>query len=474
VEGKCSLSLKLTTLWRKQYTWVEKNTRDTSGTLPEYPREDIEALEKIYVHGGRRLQGVVRTSGSKNATLAIMAASVLSDGQVTLRNVPHIGDTHTMVELLNALGASTRFADNSTLVIDPRPICRYEAPNELVRRMRASFCVLGPLLARFGYARIPAPGGCDIGARPVNFHLDGLRKLGAHIQLEHGIYTAEAHHLEGTSIYLDFQSAGATQHLMTAACLASGTTVIENCATEPEVVDLAAFLNTLGARIEGAGTTTITIHGVDHLEGGTYTVIPDRMEAGTFAVAAAITGGDIIIEEAVLDHMRPVISKLRETGVEVNIVEGNGLHVTRRGHLAAVDIKTMPHPGFPTDMQQPFAAMLCVAEGTSVIMENIYESRFRYVNELNRMGADIKVQGSTAVITGVERLTGAPVTATDLRAGAALICAGLVAEGETEIVGVEHIDRGYENIVGKLQALGADIQRMSAHPMSEGLAVCSR
>lgn len=432
------------------------------------------SLDKICIQGGRRLQGRVKTSGSKNATLAIMAASVLSEGQVTLRNIPHIGDTHTMIELLNELGASTHFMDESTLVIDSSSIHRYEAPNELVRRMRASFCVLGPLLARFGYARIPVPGGCDIGARPVNFHLDGLKKLGANIQLEHGIYTAEARHLEGTSIYLDFQSAGATQHLMTAACLASGTTIIENCATEPEVVDLATFLNTLGARVEGAGTTTITVHGVKHLQGGTYTVIPDRMEAGTFAVAAAITGGNIIIEEAILDHMRPVISKLRETGVQVNVVEGNCLQVSRNNRLSAVDIKTMPHPGFPTDMQQPFAAMLSIAEGTSVITETIYESRFRYVNELNRMGADIKVQGSTAVITGVERLTGAPVTATDLRAGAALICAGLVAEGGTEIMGVEHIDRGYENIVSKLQSLGADIQRRSANPLPEEWTVCSR
>lgn len=440
--------------------------------LPEHCWEDMVSLDKIRIQGGRRLQGTVRTSGSKNATLAIMAASVLSEEQVTLRNIPHIGDTHIMIELLHELGASTHFTDESTLVIDSGSICRFEAPNELVRRMRASFCVLGPLLARFGYARIPVPGGCDIGARPVNFHLDGLKKLGANIQLEHGIYTAEARHLEGTSIYLDFQSAGATQHLMTAACLASGTTVIENCATEPEVVDLATFLNTLGARIEGAGTTTITIHGVDSLGGGSYTVIPDRMEAGTFAVAAAITGGDIVIENALLDHMRPVISKLRETGVTV--VEDDGLHISSSGRLSAVDIKTMPHPGFPTDMQQPFAAMLSIAEGTSVITENIYESRFRYVNELNRMGADIKVQGSTAVITGVERLTGAPVTATDLRAGAALICAGLAAEGETEIVGVEHIDRGYENVVGKLQALGADILRANAHQMPEELTVCSR
>jgi len=415
-------------------------------------------LDRIFVRGGQRLEGRVRISGSKNATLAIMAGAVLAEGRVILHNIPRISDTHTMVDLLNGLGAPTRFVDETTVTIDATDIHCLEAPYELVRKMRASFCVLGPLLARFGFARVPVPGGCDIGARPVNFHIDGLKRLGADLFVEHGVYTAEARKLRGANIYLDFQSAGATQHLMTAACLAEGTTVIENCATEPEVVELAAFLNRMGARVEGAGTTTVTIYGVDRLRGGEYAIIPDRLEVGTFAIAAAITGGDVQIERAVPDHVRPVTAKLREAGVEVRET-ADGLRVRRRGRIKAVNIQTMPHPGFPTDMQQPFAALLTLAEGTSVITENVYEGRFRYVNELSRMGANITVAGRTAVIEGVDRLTGAPVTATDLRAGAALICAGMAAEGETRIAGVEHIDRGYESIVDKLKGLGADIAR---------------
>lgn len=431
-----------------------------------------EKLDRIYVRGGKRLEGAVRMSGSKNATLAIMAAAALAEGKVTLRNIPRIGDTHTMVDLLNSLGAATRFVADDAVVIDAGSIYSLEAPYELVRRMRASFCVLGPLLARFKFARVPVPGGCDIGARPVNFHIDGLRRLGAEIHVEHGIYTAEARRLRGASIYLDFQSAGATQHLMTAACLAEGTTVIGNCATEPEVVDLANFLNSLGARVSGAGTATVTVEGVDRLGGGEYDVISDRMEAGTFAVAAASTGGDVSIVGTIADHMRPVVNKLMEAGVEVT-EQSDGLRIRRSGSLHAVDIKTAPHPGFPTDMQQPFAALLAIAKGTSIITETVYESRFRYVNELNRMGANVKVEGRTAVIEGVGQLTGAPVTATDLRAGATLICAGLAAEGETEIIGVEHIDRGYDDVVEKFRSLGACIQRGVEEEGRGGLRVCS-
>ncbi|MCC6730280.1 MAG: UDP-N-acetylglucosamine 1-carboxyvinyltransferase [Chthonomonadales bacterium] len=413
-------------------------------------------MDTFIIRGGKPLSGRVATSGSKNATLAIMAGAVLAEGSITLRNVPRIGDIQTMVELLNVLGAPTRFVDPTTVTIDATNVHCLEAPYELVRKMRASFSVLGPLLARFGFARVPVPGGCDIGARPVNYHTEGLRRLGANLHSEHGVYTAEARKLTGAEVYLDFQSAGATQHLMTAACLASGTTVIENCATEPEVVDLAAFLNALGAKVSGAGTTAITVEGVSKLHGGEYSVIPDRLEAGTFAIAAAITGGDITIEGAVIDHMRPTTLKLAEAGA--HIVElPDGIRVRASGRLRAVDLKTMPHPGFPTDMQQPMAALLATAEGTSVITENVYESRFRYVNELNRMGASIRVEGRAAVITGVDRLTGAPVTATDLRAGAALICAALAADGETEMSGVEHIERGYERIAEKLRGLGVDI-----------------
>lgn len=421
--------------------------------------EVVPSLDTILIRSGPRLQGHVAVSGSKNATLAIMAGALLCEGHVTLHNIPRIGDTSTMVELLNALGASTRWLDDHTVTIDGTAVHCLEAPYELVRRMRASFSVLGPLLSRFGFARVPVPGGCDIGARPVNYHLDGLRRLSAELHVDHGAYAAQASRLVGANIYLDFQSAGATQHLMTAACLASGETVIENCATEPEVVDLARFLCAMGAEIEGAGTTTITIRGVERLHGGEYTVIPDRLEAGTFAVAAAISGGEVVIEGAIVDHLRPVINKLREAAVLVEESNG-GIAVSMCGRPKAVDIKTMPHPSFPTDMQQPFVALLSVADGTSVVTENVYESRFRYVNELNRMGANIRVEGRSAVVTGTEYLTGAPVTATDLRAGAALIVAGLVAEGETEISDVGHIDRGYERIVEKLRSLGADIERV--------------
>ncbi|MGC8666782.1 MAG: UDP-N-acetylglucosamine 1-carboxyvinyltransferase [Chthonomonadales bacterium] len=430
-------------------------------------------MDRIVVRGGVPLKGHVRAGGSKNATLAIMAAAALADGKITLGNVPRIGDTQTMVELLNKLGAATRFVDEHTVTIDAGGIYSLEAPYDLVRKMRASFSVLGPLLARFGFARVPVPGGCDIGTRPVNFHIEGLKRLGAQIHVEHGVYTAEARKLTGANIYLDFPSAGATQHLMTAACLAEGVTIIENCAAEPEVVDLANFLNRLGAQVSGAGTTTITVHGVDRLSGGSYSVISDRMEAGTYAIAAAITQGDIVIENACEDTMRPVVNKLAEAGVHVVEVSG-GLRVWNEGRPRAVNIKTAPHPGFPTDMQQPFAALLAVANGTSVITENVYESRFRYVNELVRMGADISVEGRTAVIHGVECLTGAEVSATDLRAGAALVCAGLAAEGETEIAEIHHIDRGYEDLVGKLRSLGADISRKAEEPASEGVGACSR
>jgi UDP-N-acetylglucosamine 1-carboxyvinyltransferase len=371
-----------------------------------------------------------------------------------------------MVELLNGLGASTRFVAPHTVTINAANIHKLEAPYELVRKMRASFCVLGPLLTRFGFARVPVPGGCDIGARPVNYHIDGLKRLGAQLHVEHGIYSAEADRLHGAHIYFDFQSAGATQHLMTAACLAEGQTIIENCAAEPEVVDLAQFLNGLGARVSGAGTTTITVEGVKRLGGGEYTIIPDRLEAATLAIAAAITQGDVFVTGAVAGHMGPIVSKLYEAGIHAEM-DARGLRVRATSRANPVDIVTMPHPGFPTDVQQPFAALLATAGGTSVITENVYESRFRYVNELNRMGADVRVAGRQAVITGVPMLAGAPVTATDLRAGAALVCAALGADGVTEIAGVEHIDRGYEGLTEKLCTLGASVKRSSIEEPGE-------
>lgn len=428
-------------------------------------------MDKITIHGGRRLAGSIDASGSKNAAVVIMAATILADGVVTLRNIPRITDTQVMMDILDKLGAKTKWIEHNAVEIDSRTVLWLEAPYELVRKMRASFHVLGPLLARFGKARVPAPGGCNIGARPVNFHIDGLKKMGADIHLEHGIFTAEADKLKGADIYFDLQSPGATEHIMAAATLAEGVTVIQNCAIEPEVVDLANFLKALGADIEGAGTTTITIRGVERLHGADYKVIPDRIESGTFAIAAAISKGDVTINGVVLEHLRPCINKLREAGITVTETE-NSIRIQADGPAKGVDIKTMAYPGFPTDLQQPFASLLSIAEGPSVIHETIYESRFGYVNELNRMGAEIRVDGRTTVINGVSRLMGANVSATDLRAGAAMLCAGLAAEGETVIENIEHIDRGYENVVERLRSLGADIWRDSEERIGEVLA-CS-
>ncbi|MDI6828688.1 MAG: UDP-N-acetylglucosamine 1-carboxyvinyltransferase [Armatimonadota bacterium] len=420
-------------------------------------------MEKLYVTGGNRLKGEIDIAGSKNATLALMAGALLAKGTTILENVPHIGDIYTMSQMLQELGVPTRLIGNR-LEIDASEIKSNEAPYELVKKMRASFCVLGPLLARLGYAKVPMPGGCDIGARPVDFHVKGLHALGARISMEHGYVEAEASRLRGAKIYLDFPSAGATQHLMTAACLAEGTTYIENAALEPEVVNLANMLIAMGAKIYGAGTKTIQIDGVKELHSVKHKVIPDRMEAGTYAIATAVTLGDVVLRKAIPEHSLAVIEKLREAGISVE--EGaDFIRIKANSRPRAVDIKTMPHPGFPTDMQQPFAALLVIADGTSVISENVYERRFKYVAELQRMGADIVQEGRTAIIKGVPRLTGAEVTATDLRAGAALVIAGLAAEGRTDISGVEHIDRGYERIEEKMGSLGAEIIRSESEAM---------
>lgn len=420
-------------------------------------------VDRIYVIGGSRLEGEVRISGSKNGTLAIMAGALLAKGTTVLENVPRIGDVGTMVEMLRQLGVHTRADSTGRVEIDATEIKSNEAPYELVKRMRASFSVTGPLLARLGYTKVPMPGGCDIGARPVDFHVKALQSLGAKVLMEHGYVEAETKRLRGATVYLDFPSAGATQHIMTAACLAEGTTRIENAALEPEVVELADYLTAMGARIRGAGTSTIEIEGVDELHGVRYRVIPDRMEAGTFAIAAAITGGDVTLVDAVPEHCSATFQKLQEAGVRVTTVPDSA-RVTANRRPIATDIKTMPHPGFPTDMQQPFTAMLTIADGTSVVSENVYERRFKYVSELQRMGADIVQEGRTAIVKGVPSLMGAEVTATDLRAGAALIIAGLAAEGQTELSGVEHIDRGYEDIAGKLESLGASITRRATKP----------
>ncbi|MDH7601763.1 MAG: UDP-N-acetylglucosamine 1-carboxyvinyltransferase [Armatimonadota bacterium] len=417
-------------------------------------------MDKLVVTGGTRLEGTVSMSGSKNGCLAIMAAALLGKGETVLYNVPSIRDVHTMVEVLRSLGVRCDYEDNGLLRIDATEIECTEAPYELVRRMRASFCVLGPVLARKGYAKVAMPGGCDIGARPVDFHIKGIQTLGAHLVMDHGFVEAECERLRGGQIYLNFPSAGATQHLMTAAALADGVTTIYNAAMEPEVVEVAKFLNKMGARVEGAGTSTIRVEGVRELRGTEFELLPDRMEAGTFAVAAVITQGDVRIENIRPTDVKPFVLKLIEAGAVVDVYD-NYMRVRCNSRPLATDIVTMPHPGFPTDLQQPFGAMLSIAEGTSVITENVYERRFKYVSELIRMGADIKVEGRTAIINGVPKLTGAQVAATDLRAGAALVCAALAAEGESEVLGVEHIERGYENLVEKLQALGANIARVS-------------
>lgn len=415
-------------------------------------------MEVIRINGGYPLKGEVRVGGSKNDALAVIPASLLIQGVSVLHNVPHISDVEKLLEILRSMGAVANFRSDGALEIDATHLSTTETPHDLVRQMRASFNLLGVLLARFGNASVAMPGGCNIGTRPVNFHIKGLESLGAELRFEHGIYSGKATRLKGANLYLEFPSAGATQHLMCAACYAEGETVIENCAQEPEIVNLAHYLNACGGSIKGMGTPTITIQGVNRLHPAEFNIIPDRLQVGTYAVSAAITGGNVRIINAYPDHCRPVLSKLQEIGIEVN-TSADGITISRKGRLRATDIKTMPHPGFPTDMQQPFVALLSVAEGTSMVTETVYESRFRYTTELQRMGADIKVEGPTAVISGVPQLTGAPVSCTDLRGGAAIVVAGLAAHGETRVSELDHIDRGYENFVTNLQVLGADIIR---------------
>lgn len=425
-------------------------------------------MDKLLIDGGARLQGRIRTSGSKNATLAAMAGALLAKGETILRNAPMIGDILTMVEMLRCLGVRVEIDGDNAILIDATELTRQEAPYELVKKMRASFSVLGPILARSGYAKVAVPGGCDIGVRPIDFHVKGLHALGALINTEHGYVEAEAEQLNGAEVYLDFPSAGATQHIMTAAALAEGVTVIHNCAAEPEVVCLANMLVKMGAKIEGAGTTMIRIEGVKELRGVEYEMISDRMEAGTFALASVVTQGDVRIDNVAPAHVESFILKLRETGALVTF-DGYSMRVRANARPMAADIVTMPHPGFPTDMQQPFVALLSLAQGTSIITENVYERRFKYVAELNRMGADIKQEGRTAVVKGVDHLMAAPVVATDLRAGAALVIAALSAQGQTEITGIEHLDRGYESITDKLTTLGAQVTRQ--HIEKEGTLI---
>ncbi|NLX63958.1 MAG: UDP-N-acetylglucosamine 1-carboxyvinyltransferase [Clostridiaceae bacterium] len=415
------------------------------------------------IHGGKPLMGSALISSSKNAILPILSACLLTEEECVIKQIPGLDDVSDMCELISNLGANVKVNGRSRkITVAARSLTGHTAGYELVSRLRASFLVTGPLLARVGMAKVALPGGCPIGSRPVNLHLKGFEAMGAIIENGHGFIDARCpdKKLHGATIYLDFPSVGATENLLTAAVLAEGRTVIENAASEPEIVDLASFLTKMGAKISGAGTDTITIDGVDKVYGAEHTIMPDRIEAGTFMVAAALTGGDITLKNVVPEHLKPVTAKLRESGME--IIEGDDtIRVKGVRRPLPLDIKTHPFPGFPTDMQAQLSAYTCFAEGTSVIVETIFENRFMHVNELRRMGAQIRVDGRTAIIEGMETLQGAQVRATDLRAGAALVIAGLAATGTTEVLDIHHIDRGYEFIENKLQRLGADIRRIS-------------
>ncbi len=421
-------------------------------------------MDKFVIEGGYKLSGKVKVSGAKNAALPLFAASILIPEPITFVNVPDVADIFTMAELLRDLGAQVERIEKGVWRIDASTISETVAPYEVVKKMRASIYVLGPLLARFHKAKVSLPGGCAFGPRPVDFHLRGLKAMGADVRVEHGYIVAEAERLTGASIAFDKKSVGATAHLMMAASLARGKVIIDNAALEPEIVTLAEFLKLAGAQIEGEGTDEITIEGVDELRSpGEFEVIPDRIEAGTYAVAAYMTGGDVTLENVCIEHLRTVIEKLREAGAEL---EADTTHhklrvFSRTHHIQPVDIFTSPFPGFPTDMQAQFMAMLTVAKGTSVIREGIYPDRFKHAFELTRLGADIKVDDGFAVVKGVGKLTGAPVMASDLRASAALVLAGLIADGTTIVDRIYHLDRGYEDFEKKLSALGARIRRIS-------------
>lgn len=418
-------------------------------------------MRKALVTGGKRLSGKVSISGSKNAALPILAASILLHGETTLTNVPNLLDVITMIRVLRALGLRAEYFEPNTVKIYTNNSIKVVAPYELVTKMRASFFVIGPILARTGLAKIPLPGGCAIGSRPVDIHIKGLEALGATVSMEHGFVIVKANKLKGAKIYLNFPSVGATETIMMAATLSEGETLIENAAQEPEIIDLANFLNGCGAEIEGAGKQSIRIKGVSRLKGTDYRVMPDRIEACTLMVAGAITKGDIVLDGIVEQHIEPIIRKLQEIGVEVE-VSGNQVKVRNRDGIKATEIKTMPFPGFPTDVQPQFTSLLSIAEGTSMISETVFENRFMHVHELKRMGADIHIEGQSAIIKGVKKLSGCPVRASDLRAGAALVLAGLRAEGETLIDDVERfIERGYENLTGKLNSLGADLREIN-------------
>lgn len=416
-------------------------------------------MEKLIINGGKPLSGRVRVSSAKNAVLPIIAATMLASTPSTLLEVPKLEDVHTICDVIASLGVKVT-VEGENIHFDASNITATEAPYDLVRRMRASFLVMGPLLARKGEARIALPGGCAIGSRPIDLHLKAFEALGAVIEMGDGYVSAKAENgLKGNLIYLDFPSVGATENVIMAATFAEGKTIIENAAEEPEIVDLVTYLNSMGANIRGAGTNVIRIEGVKELKGAVHTVIPDRIEAGTYLIAAAMAGGDVFVENALSEHLKPVVAKLKEAGVTVE--EGvDGIRVISNGELKATDIKTLPYPGFPTDMQAQFMAMTTIAKGTSTVTETVFENRFMHVDEFKKMGAEIRVDDRKAIVEGVPKLQGTTVRATDLRCGAALVCAGLAANGQTKIEQLFHIDRGYDDLVGKLQRIGADIVRV--------------
>lgn len=425
-------------------------------------------MEKFVVKGGKPLKGEVCISGAKNAAVAILPAVLLADEPCTIENLPDISDVATILRAMKILGANVRLINKTTVEIDPSHVNSFVVSKEMAEGMRASSYFLGALIGRMGRARVAPPGGCDFGVRPIDQHIKGFEALGATVTIENGMVEARSKKLSGSSIYLDVVSVGATINIMLAATKVKGLTIIENAAKEPHIVDLANFLNSMGANIMGAGTSVIKIRGVDYLKGTDYSIIPDQIEAGTYMVAAAATGGDVKVTNVTPKHLESIIAKLRDAGAVIE--EGDEyVRVSMKGRPKACKVKTMPHPGFPTDMQPQMATLLAIAEGTSIITEGVWDSRFRYVEQLTFMGADIQVDGKMAVISGVKTLNPAPVKAVDLRAGAAMIIAGLIADGVTEIEEIDHIDRGYENVVEKFSNLGADIKRIRVNNAPEYL-----
>ncbi len=420
-------------------------------------------MDKYVIMGGKPLHGEVEISGAKNAAVAIIPAALMVDGQCRIENIPQISDVTLLLNILQDMGADVRTVNKHTMDIDCTRVNRADAPFDRMRRIRASYYLVGAMLGRFGRAEVAMPGGCNFGVRPIDQHIKGFSMMGAKVEVRNGLICAEVPggRLHGANIYLDMVSVGATMNIMLAAVLAEGKTVIENAAKEPHIVDLANFLNSMGADVRGAGTSVIKIRGVEQLRGGSYSIIPDQIEAGTYLTAVAAAGGDVVIKNVIPRHLFCITAKLEEIGVEI-IPNGDSVRVRRNGPLKRASVKTMPYPGFPTDMQPQMAAVLCTAEGTSVVTEGVWDNRYKYVAELKKMGARIQVDGKTAVIEGVDHLTGAPVAACDLRAGAAMVIAGLCAKGRTEVEDIHYIERGYEDIVGKLRNLGADIISVSS------------